>query len=450
MGANFRRLRQELRLFVSDERGSYLALIAFVLTGVLGFAGMGIDLSMWYQEKRTTQNMADAAAVAAVHVSQRGGDLDDMTAAALAEAIRNGYEPGPNNQVIVAAATGGAVGGATPVVDVEVRRAVPLFMLAVFRNDEQVIAAAASGGMRSQGSYCVIGLDNPVPDNTTSRNVEFIGSMTATIPCGVHSNSTTGDSLYIGGNATLEGTPASAAGGIMISGSGEAEVNSQITLQSYYGYMGDPLQSKIGAEFLTRAEIAAIACAPGGSHVINSDTTIDTADDGVADDYYKICGDLTVKPGDTLTLNSGTYFVEDGDILFQGNVVANGVTIVLTGTTPANVGEIDIRAQANVTLWAPDTGDYRGIAFIQDPDADTSGDNKFNGGADLDVRGYVYLKNQGLTFNGGSDAAGCTYIVARSIKFTGNNDTYVDIDQTICDSVGVDVSPVQNQVVLVQ
>ena len=344
MNSALQRLRVEFKALISDESGSYLALIGFLLTGVLGFAGMGVDLSMWYQEKRTTQNIADAAAVAAVHVSQRGGDLTAMTAAALAEATRNGYVSGPNNQVIVSAAAGGGGGSATPIVDVVVRRAVPLFLMAVFRNEEQVVAAAASGGTLSQGNYCVIGLDYPKPNNTTSRNVEFIGNTTAVIPCGVHSNSLTADSLYIGGNATLEGTPASAAGGIMISGSAEVEVTSQITMQSYYGFVNDPLEPSI-ASFPDRAFIAGLYC-DSGSLVVNSATDIDPYTDGDGDGYYKICGNLTVKPNRTLRLKSGIYYVEDGHILFQGDVEmydsTDRVTIVLTGTDPSDVGEIDI------------------------------------------------------------------------------------------------------------
>ena len=112
------RLRQLLSSLISDEEGSYVALTAFLLVGILGFAGMGIDLSMWYQEKRTSQNIADAAAVAAAQVSQRGGDLTEMAAAAMAEAVRNGYEAGPNNQLIVNASTGGPIGISTPIVDV--------------------------------------------------------------------------------------------------------------------------------------------------------------------------------------------------------------------------------------------------------------------------------------------------------------------------------------------
>ena len=448
-----RRLRQELLSLIKDEEGSYVALTAFLLVGILGFAGMGIDISMWYQEKRTTQNMADAAAVAAAHVSQRGGDLTDQAAAAYASAVRNGYTAGPNNQLIVNASAAAASGGSVPIVDVEVRRAVPLFVMAVFKNEEQVVAAAATGGMQTLGNVCVIGLDYPYPNNATGKNVEFVGNTSADIECGVHSNSTSNDSLYVAGNATLIANPAQAVGEVMVSASGTLTIiggaGSPIP---YANYMSDPMDYLInplsGRNF---PDSSGIACDNAGLDVSSSMTVGPAAAGG----DYKICGDLTVRPGETLTLQTGTYYVHEGSILFQGTVEMEDpdarVTIVLTGDNPGDIGEVDIRAQASVTLVAPGaSGPYQGIAFMQHPTADTTGDNKFNGGANLNVKGYIYLPNQPLTYNGGSDVDGCTFIIARTIKFSGNTTTYIKNTPTECGDVGIDIAPPQTQVVLVQ
>ena len=46
MNGASRRLYLDLKALILDENGSYLALTGLVLTGVLGFGGMGIDLSM--------------------------------------------------------------------------------------------------------------------------------------------------------------------------------------------------------------------------------------------------------------------------------------------------------------------------------------------------------------------------------------------------------------------
>lgn len=179
---------------------------------------------------------------------------------------------------------------------------------------------------------------------------------------------------------------------------------------------------------------------------MNSDQTIGPA---VAGGSVRICGDLTVKPNRTLTLDAGIYYVDQGDILFQGDVNGNGVTLVLTGSSPSNVGEIDIRAQSIVNLTAPSSGDYAGIVVHQDISAEESGDNKFNGGANLTLVGAIYMKNQPLTYNGGADVDGCTMIVARIVKFSGTS--FLRNTQTLCESVGLDGdAAAQEQVVLVQ
>ena len=168
---------------------------------------------------------------------------------------------------------------------------------------------------------------------------------------------------------------------------------------------------------------------------------------------YRICGDLTVRPSGSLIMQPGTYYVDGGNVLFQGDVTGiGGVTIVLTGATATDVGTIDIRAQSNVVLRAPSSGNYAGIAVYQVDFAGTTGDNKFNGGATLDIDGAIYIKNQKVIFNGGSDidTEGCTVIVARMVKFSGTS--HIRNTASVCSAVGLDGNSIaaQKQVVLLQ
>ena len=171
-----RRLRHEISSLLSDKQGSHLVFVALLLPGIMGFAAMSIDVAMWYQEKQNTQNIADFSAVAATHVNLRGGDLTEMATAALADAVRNGYVAGPNNHVIVTASRGGPMGNVTPIVDVVVRRAVPLFVMTAFKNEQQVITATATGGTRVLKNPCVIGLGDRDPGKATSRNGTLISN----------------------------------------------------------------------------------------------------------------------------------------------------------------------------------------------------------------------------------------------------------------------------------
>ena len=104
-----RPLRTKISTFFAglrrDKRGSMYMLTAFALPVLLGFSGMGLDVAMWYAERRTTQNIADASAVAATYEEMQGGDLTAMTVAARDEAIRNGFHDIPANTFTVAIST---------------------------------------------------------------------------------------------------------------------------------------------------------------------------------------------------------------------------------------------------------------------------------------------------------------------------------------------------------
>ena len=418
-----------LKSFASDRRGSMVALTAASMTVLIGFAGMGVDMSLWYAEKRLTQNIADSAAVAAAYTRQDGGTLLETEQAARAAAIQNGFEETGDNLIQVTLASGGT-SVTTPHAIVEIRRRVPVFFLSVFMDQGPLVAAIATGGVRSLGNHCVIGLD---PDE--GRTVEFIGNTYANIGCGVASNSSSSDSLYISGNATLIANPAQANGDIIVAGSGE--LITQLPPMPFSPRVPDPFTDRLFPNVSGPCDF--------NSLVVNSDMTIGPAISGGS---VRICGDLTVKPGNTLSLQSGIYFVDEGNVLFQGNVNGTGVTIVTTGSTPESVGEFDIRAQSVVTLSAPVFGSYQGIVFHQDAIADESGDNKFNGGGSLIIAGAIYIKNQPLTYNGGADADGCTVIVARIVKFSGTS--YLRNTLSLCNSVGLtdDEIPKQDQIVL--
>lgn len=414
---------------VANNRGSMVTMTAITMSTLVGFAGLGVDLSLWFSERRTTQNIADSAAVAAAYARQNGGGAVEIEAAARSAAEQNGYLQVGDNHISVALPTGGS-GVSTPHAVVTVGRRAPLYFLKAFMDEGPMVSASATGGVRALGSHCVIGLDTD-----ESRTVEFIGTTLANIGCGVASNSSSASSLYVGGNATLIANPAQANGDIVVSGSGE--LITQLPPLPFSPRVEDP--------FASRSFPAVSGTCDHSALVVNEDMSIGPV---VSGGSVRICGDLTVKPGATLTLAPGIYFVDEGDVLFQGNVTGTGVTIVTTGSSPASIGEFDIRAQSVVVLSAPTEGDYQGIVFHQDGFAEESGDNKFNGGGSLTIAGAIYIPSQPLTYNGGADADGCTVIVGRIVKFSGTS--YLRNTLSICDSVGLTPEnlPTQEQVVL--
>ena len=110
-----------------------------------------------------------------------------------------------------------------------------------------------------------------------------------------------------------------------------------------------------------------------------------------------------------------------------------GVTIVMTGTSPgsSSVGTMSLGASnAAVTLTAPSSGTYAGMAVIQDPAAslDTSNGggctancNTVIGGPNTSITGVVYIPSGNLSFSGNPNTAssGCLQLIADTLAWGG-------------------------------
>jgi hypothetical protein len=110
-----------------------------------------------------------------------------------------------------------------------------------------------------------------------------------------------------------------------------------------------------------------------------------------------------------------------------------------------NNATTDFNGNANITLSAPTSGTYKGILFYGDPD-NTSGTSKFNGTANSELTGIIYMPSQAVEFLGNfSGDNGCMRIVASTIKFTGS--TTINSD---CSSAGITNAPLPGTISLVE
>lgn len=83
----------------SSERGQALVIIAVAMIGLIGIAGLTIDGSIAYSDRRQAQNAADTAALAAALAKVRGQNL---VTAAQTRATSNGFDnDGTQNTVTV-------------------------------------------------------------------------------------------------------------------------------------------------------------------------------------------------------------------------------------------------------------------------------------------------------------------------------------------------------------
>jgi hypothetical protein len=145
----------------------------------------------------------------------------------------------------------------------------------------------------------------------------------------------------------------------------------------------------------------------------------------------RISGSWQIASGQTVDLSPGTYWVT-GDLTLQSqavlkcstcdNATGRGITIILTAQKN-KIGAVSVAPSANLTLDAPHTGPFAGLAIIQDsnglPPGTTysSGHSTIGGAPGTTLNGLVYFPNSSLTFHGKPSAAGpqCLVLVVKTV-----------------------------------
>lgn len=416
------KLQKSLAL-VRDREGGALAVCAVLLPVIIGFTGLGVDLTHWYSQRRAMQNMADGAAIAATHAVMAGGNASAVQNAAVEGAVRNGWSPTTGYSLqSFAPPQGGLYPGLNRAAEVRVTRNVPLYFLGAIGVGPVEVSARATGAGVNNGPQCVIALDH-----TADRAVNFTGNSEVILGCGVASNSSSSESIYVGGNATLEANPAQAFGDIYVGNS--ASLVTQSPVQPYSQRVEDPYDDVI-------MPVDPTACS-------ETDLWIQTGDVMTSPPLQpgRYCGGLRISG--TVDFAPGIYIIADGDLDIgsQAEVTGDEVVFVLTGASPGAVGNVVINGGADITLTPPTSGEMAGILFYQDPDAAPGGTNTleeshFNGDAQVNLTGALYFPARQVEY-GGSSAAGasCLHVVARRVKFTGSAN--ITNDPAVCAAFGV-------------
>lgn len=427
-------IKTRLGHFLHDESAGMLTMSAVMLPAILGFAGLGLDVTGWYMERRDLQNITDMAAIDAVHSGYNFSE-DDLEGQIAAFLNDRGFKDSSDTLTINSPPMNGDYAGRAGFFEIVVERNVTLNFLSAFyavtgENLEVDISARAVAGTLVVGTQCVVALDD-----TADRALNFTGSTEVGTDCGVSSNSVSSEAIYIGGSAQLDTVSIQTVGDIEVSGGGV--LNSDTPPQSLSSPASDP--------YTTLPIPTDMGCDYTG-------TTRARDDDVLSPGRY--CGDIRFQ-GESITMQPGTYVIEGGDLIANAGSVfsGDGVTIILTGDTADEVGGVSMNGGATATLSAPTTdGDpYEGILVYQDPIASYRSNGasaRFNGGVNLLMDGVIYMPNSDITFTGGAAAnPSCLQVWGATVTFSG--DSVIGNDDMICESMNLDVSP-QIRILLVE
>ncbi len=402
--------------FLGDQAGASFIITALSFPVVLGFAGLGVDVAMWYADKRQNQTLADAAAMAGTIALSRDPSisLSELETVVRGAAADNGFVHGSQGAVTVnSPPTEGSHAGNSAFVEVVVAQTTQNYFSSLVLDSKVTMRTRAVGGISTFGEHCVV-----ATDETADRAVEVLGTADVTSACGIASNSSSDSAIYIGGNATLTAQPLQAHGDIVVSGN--ATVTHKAPPQPLSQRVPDPY-----AGVLTELQ-ADSSCAGA-----NQPQRLGTSDSPVAPGRY--CGGIKIT---------------------GGNVTGEGVSFILTAMEAEDLGSINISG-GTIDQRAPADdfeGEHVGMLYIQDPfvpelddDDDSPPRNKLVGGSNMKLDGTLYFPDTEVEYRGGAHGIdNCTIIVARRVSFAGNS--HLENDENTCLEAGVESGIEQTRV----
>lgn len=409
-----------------DQRGAASLLVVASATALIGFSALAAEGGTWYVTRRFAQNAADAAALAgalSLAFPTTGSRETSVEQAARDISARNGFPHSGTDNVLVSyppGATAGAFAGNTGAVEVLVTRQRPLSLASLFvASDTFTIGARAVALLEGSGNACILGLEGGVAMGGNS----FTGGA----GCVVASNSRSATSISISGSAEVQAYSLSSVGGCgpKPNCSDSNYVSLTKPFAEYQLPSSNPYEGLDSKTF-------------SPSCIANTPSSGSIAPTGLTRAY---CQNVSVSGNNTtLSFSPGTYIFSDASLNFQSGTVqcvgctgGSGVTIILTGSSPSNIGTLTINANSKVTLTAPtvnsDDPDFNGVLFFRDPRAVQNSAVQMNGNASTSLRGALYFPSSLVKFNGNAtlNPSDCTVIIGRTVDVSGSSETRVAV-----------------------
>src|SRR5687768_4664151 len=290
------------------RRGAMLAFIGVTLVALLGSMALVLDVGSGHRQRRIAQTAADAGAVGGAAEIIRGR-FDLVSAAALEEAVRNGFAAA-DVTVHYPPATGPRAGDAD-YVEVVIAKTTPTLFASILNRASVDIRARGVAGISSTSQICVQTLD-PTGTNALLLN----GNIDAN--CGVAVNSSAASAIYVHPGKDLDAASVAVTGGTTGRG--------QITPAPSVGAAPSPnplARIDAYARTIIDTELAAGCDYPVQVVVLG----VVTLNPGV------YCGGILIaNAGNTANLTPGNYIIAGGGLrVFNGGTI-NGTGITLLNT----------------------------------------------------------------------------------------------------------------------
>jgi Flp pilus assembly protein TadG len=458
----FRSARLTWQRLLKDERGSVVAFFV-ALPVIAGTLAVGVETGQLYRTKRQMQGAADAAALAGTVDKMNGGT--DVTATALYEAQRNGFQNGVNGVTVTVTSppTSGTYAGNSSAVEVSIRKNNNKYSLAAvlsstlgnaFTMSSRAVAASTTSTSyqdqtvttttsTSSADGCLLALADGV-----ETGVSFTSFNNFTSDCYIYSNArgtgttSTTSSVYMSGFNNARVKQIYARGSVTVpvekmtyTAGGSPQINQTTAIVDPYASLATPTPGDCTYTNYNNRGGTSITVSPG-----------------------TYCGGLEVGGTNNVYFLPGIYYIANGDLyISSANNVScptcttnSGIAFVMTQTTGnnADIGGVRISSDNNISFNAssasqPSPPPYAGVLFYQDrrvANGTMSSTSKIFTISSLNtvsLTGAIYFPNNRIDIssinNANMGTNGCTVWIGRYIKFSSYNNNYV----AGCSAIGV-------------
>lgn len=377
-----------------------------LLIGVLiGFAALGLEITMLLAQERRMQAAADAAVVSA---STLGISQAQATGEAVALAGSYGFRNGQDS-VVVTYTTPPSVGtyGAAAS-EVTIQKSYPARLLAMFTRGPIKVKVRAIALQQSQSPGCLLALDTTAANSIVVRNNSAISN----VSCELASNSSSSSALYVENRSDILG-PIYLVGGM---------VRQNNTVVS-----GTPQVVNAAAPVVDPYAKVVLPAASGTcrSGAVSGTQTL-------AAGYY--CNGIVVANNSNLTLGPGVYFINGAFNVGRNSTITGtgGVTLLFNDTPAITIGN-----GATIRLTAPLSGATAGMALATQRSI-TNTSFAINNNATIVIEGAIYLPGWTISVSGQVNSAGanCTQMIAERLDLASNFSLKVDCAGTAVKPIG--------------
>jgi len=426
-------LKKAFKKLWNDERGNMLIIGGMALPLLVGAAGLATDTIQWTLWKRELQRAADSAAIAGVYERVNADGATTTTESAIDRDLalndHTGIDEETGFPLITYPADSGDMQNQVSVT-LAVRK--NLGFSGMFMDQAPLIrASATAASVPPTDNFCVVSLED-----TSATGIEGSGNADVEFDCGMITNSVSTNAATAKGSSHIKATVVAASGGIQESGNWDVDKYDPYTPALDDPYEELEVDQSEKDECLNNKQAAIVGTSAGSNYNISGTYCVPS---------------ISVNSNRSATITGtgagAVVLVDAGNVVVRGNLTVVNATIVLTNSSAsetATIGTFDANAQAAVSLTAPTTGKWAGMAVYQDrravPDTGSiaSAPNKVNGGASGNVTGVLYFPKQSLAFLGNASTSFiCTQFVVRRIIFTGTNGSANKFNDDNCPLAGV-------------